>query len=61
MKFLDGWKTAIGAGGLILTTIVPKWAPAIGDAVPVLVDLGANISGAVALIGILHKIIKGRR
>lgn len=60
MKFLDGWKTVIGAGGLLIGTFVPKLAPTIGQLMEPALTLGTNVAGVVATIGIIHKIIKSR-
>lgn len=61
MNLFNGWKTAIGAVGLILTTIAPKLAPVINEIGPEAINVGANVSALLASIGVIHKLIKSRK
>ena len=58
MNFLNGWKTAIGAAGLLITTFLPKLTPIVDAVGQPALDVGTNIAGVLAFIGIVHKLVK---
>jgi len=55
MKFLNGFKTWIGVAGLIATTVVPQYAPAINEAAPHAVNIAQGVFGLLLTLGLIHK------
>lgn len=58
MNFLNGWKTALGALGMLVGILAPKFTPVVavlGQTIPTLI---LNISAVLAAVGLMHKAVK---
>jgi hypothetical protein len=55
MKFLDGFKTILGAVVLTASIVAPKFAPQINDAAPHVINLVQGGAGVLLALGIIHK------
>lgn len=56
MKFLNGFKTLIGALGLAVSVVLPNVAPGIVDTVGHSVfQVADGVFGALVALGVIHK------
>ncbi len=55
MKFLNGFKTILGAAGMVLTFVAPKIVPAFSDAAPHAINIAQGAFGLLLALGIIHK------
>lgn len=55
MKFLNGFKTILGAVGMVVTIAAPSLAPAIGEAAPHAISVAQGVFGLLTVLGIIHK------
>ena len=61
MKFLNGFKTILGALGLVLTVAAPKVAPElIGTTINQVHDIALGVFGLLTTLGIVHKVEKAK-
>lgn len=60
MKFLNGFKTVLGAAGMVLTIVAPKIVPVITDAAPHAINIAQGAFGLLAVLGLIHKSEKAK-
>lgn len=60
MKFLNGFKTAIGLLGMVATVVLPKAVPVINEAAPHAVAVAQGVFGLLTALGIIHKVEKAK-
>lgn len=67
MKFLNGWKTVVGIVGTIGTVLVASGGKIGGIASTAVQVFGhldsvvAGVFGALAVLGVIHKVEKGKQ
>lgn len=55
MKFLNGFKTVLGAAGMVASIVAPKVVPALTDAAPHAINVAQGVFGLLLALGIIHK------
>lgn len=61
MRFLDGFKTIIGAVGMVVVTVFPKVAPAVvTGAVEAVTTIATGAFGLLTVLGVIHKVEKAK-
>lgn len=55
MKFLNGFKSILGAAGMVLTFVAPKVIPVFTDAAPHALNVAQGAFGLLLALGIIHK------
>lgn len=61
MKFLNGFKTVLGAVGMVGAIAFPKLAPTIADAAPHAIGVAQGVFGLLLTLGIIHKAEKSNK
>lgn len=61
MKFLDGFKTVLGAVGVVVSVVAPKVAPAlIVGAIESINNMAVGAFSLLTILGIVHKVEKSQ-
>lgn len=55
MKFLDGFKTILGAVGLAISVIAPQASDTVANVGPHAVGIAQGVFGLLAVLGVIHK------
>lgn len=55
MKFLNGFKTILGAVGLVVSIAVPSLSSTVAEAAPHAVNIAQGAFGLLVLLGVIHK------
>lgn len=62
MKFLNGWKTALGVVGTLVTLVYPRVDPTVlGGALNDANNVVVGAFGLLTLLGVVHKVEKRSR
>lgn len=61
MKFLDGFKTVVGAVGLTVTLVAPHLAPQVQDIGGNAFLVAQGVFGCLTALGVIHKAEKRKK
>ena len=58
MQFLNGFKTILGAAGMVVTIAAPHFAPTFAEATPHAIGVAQGVFGLLGVLGLIHKVEK---